>query len=124
MAASATAASVLAACGEASSLPTPAASGYRLTNDSRSVVTVTDCTGNQPSGCVVRSKIELSPGESATFPLSPAGVGSTPDSLAIHRGDHGQTCMTIPPSSPGGLYTATVTQARAKECTVQDARSR
>jgi hypothetical protein len=120
--ASAVVVSVLTGCGGSSPPKVPSAGVFRLTNDSSETVNVTDCGGDQPTGCVEHSKVVLSPGKSAGFPLSSAKIGSTPNSVAIHRAGEATTCLTIGPSQAATL-SANVSQARAKDCTIQDLHS-
>jgi hypothetical protein len=83
---------------------------------------VTDCGGNQPSRCVALSKVSLASGKTASFPLSSASIGSTPNTVAIHQSGHPMVCLTIP-GATGATYTANVSQAQAQECSIQDRHS-
>lgn len=121
IAAASVACAAVAGCG--SSAPTaPSAGVFRLTNDTSALVNASDCGGAQLAGCVAVSKTALAPGQSASFALSSASLGSTPNSVAIHRAGHPMACLAIP-GSTGGTYTADVSQAQPQACTIQDSHS-
>jgi hypothetical protein len=94
------------------------AGSLRLINDTRSAVTVTDCTGGGAFGCTAIAHHQLSPKQAATFPLSSANLGSSPDSLAIH-GDGRTRCFVIPPKSDRS-FLVNVTDTSAMQCADQD----
>jgi hypothetical protein len=67
----------------------------RLTNDTNATVTVTDCGGSAPTGCVVKSTVVVAPGKQADFPR-PAIAAGIPK--------HGHGCPGRSMWGPGSAF--------------------
>jgi hypothetical protein len=114
---------VSAAC-DVSSAPSIAPNPVlRLTNDTNATMTVTDCDGSAPTGCVAKSTVVVAPGKQADFPRPAIAVGASPNSLAIHGYGGKTVCILIPPLTGSTQVVATVTGAQADQCGVQDLHS-